>query len=213
MTNCPEVATWGSVFWLQQFQVNIAWLPPSNFKFQSPAAVLFWSQCHFWWSLRHCAHTRTGIHTTDNARNAAAAVHIRSGATNVWADPRLCYCRRQSLDCPTSQRFHLPQLQQKRTVWHGSAEHSWAGPSLWCCHHHCLEHPTSQHCHLPRLRQKLPLWHGSAEHSNIPELIADCVTVAAIARKAPCDHHVTSNAPQKPWHDVLQLLWTAVQQQ
>ena len=64
-----------------------------------------------------------------------------------------------------SQRFHLPKLQPKRTMWRGFAEHSWAGPSLRCCHHHTVDCPMSQRFHLPKLQPKRTVWRGFAEHS------------------------------------------------
>ena len=60
----------------------------------------------------------------------------RMSFTHVWADRWPWCCLHHYVDCPTSQRCHLLELQQKRTMRHEFVEHSWADPWPWCCRHH-----------------------------------------------------------------------------
>ena len=98
-------------------------------------------------------------------------------------------------------------MQQKRTLWHGSAERSWADPWLWCCHRQTADCPTSQRCHLLELQQKRTLWHESAPRSWAHPWLRCCHHQSLDRPTSQCCHLLELQQKLCMWHGSAGHFW------
>ena len=164
----PPMSGWPHVTMLPLAKVAAkaqaaAWI---CWTFRSSSIIAVWSPPMSW---------SPQVATLRSSKIAAKAVWV-AWTERFGADLQLWRCHRLYVNGPMLPRFHLPKLQQKKTLWRQSAEHSWSGPGQLHCHHHGIHYPMLQSGHLQ-------LQHTTMQMHAMLQL-----PLAAVQRHKCCPH-------------------------